>query len=191
MMGETFQVIIADQFTALRDGDRLWFENQGLDPRTLAEIESTTLSDLILRNTDTVNIQDDAFVYYSRHSGVAGGIESENLNAPQLVVGSAGADTLVGGAFDDILVPGVGVQRLTGGAGGDAFVFNTVGITATITDFRPGTDVIEISAGAQRFTDLNIHRDPAGAAVDFAGTHIVLVGVAPNALGPGDLAFDS
>src|SRR5262249_15969309 len=42
-IGETFGKIIADQFTALRDGDRLYFENQGFDPQTLKEIKSTTL----------------------------------------------------------------------------------------------------------------------------------------------------
>ena len=50
-IGQTFGKIIADQFTALRDGDRLYFENQGFDRQTLNDIKSTTLSDIIQRDT--------------------------------------------------------------------------------------------------------------------------------------------
>ena len=55
MVGETFRTIIADQFRRLRDGDRYWFEN---DPYflwnvdMLTELRSTTLADIIRRNTE-------------------------------------------------------------------------------------------------------------------------------------------
>ncbi len=55
MVGETFRAIIADQFRRLRDGDRFWFENDPCflsDPELLAEVRSTTLADIIRRNTD-------------------------------------------------------------------------------------------------------------------------------------------
>src|SRR5262249_15630070 len=61
MVGETFGKIIAMQFEDLRDGDRLWYENQGFDAQTLATIKDTTLSDIIERNTDTDIMQSDAF----------------------------------------------------------------------------------------------------------------------------------
>jgi len=54
--------IIGQQFEALRDGDRLWYLNQGFDQRTVEEIESTTLSSLILANTNTAYMQPDAFI---------------------------------------------------------------------------------------------------------------------------------
>ncbi|TDH59380.1 peroxiredoxin [Dankookia rubra] len=82
-VGETFGVIIADQFARLRDGDRLWWENQGFDAATEEAIRHTTLSDLILRNTDTHYLQDDVFTYYERH---AEGTEAMEPDLPQLLI---------------------------------------------------------------------------------------------------------
>ena len=65
MLGETFQRIIGDQFENLRDGDRLWWQNQGFDAQTTQEIKNTTLSDIILRNTDTSAMQQDACCFGS------------------------------------------------------------------------------------------------------------------------------
>ena len=70
MLGQTFTDIVADQFERLRDGDRFYFENQGFDPPTLADIKSTTLSDIILRDTDTKAMQPDAFVGFD-HEGLS------------------------------------------------------------------------------------------------------------------------
>src|SRR5262245_36316229 len=71
VIGPTFANIIGDQFNALRDGDRYYFENQNFDRQTLNEIKGTTLSDLILRDTDTTAMQSDAFVATAaqRHLG--------------------------------------------------------------------------------------------------------------------------
>jgi peroxidase len=66
LLGETFGKIVADQFQDLRDGDRLWFENQ-LDKATVKEIQHTTLADIILRDTDTTpafGLQKDVFVSF-------------------------------------------------------------------------------------------------------------------------------
>ena len=73
-VGETFQKIIAHQFDVLRSGDRLWFENQGLDAETLAEIKSTKLCEIIERNTLTEHIQDDVFTFSERRGASAGGV---------------------------------------------------------------------------------------------------------------------
>ena len=164
MVGETFQTIIADQFEDLRDGDRLYFENQGFDQRTLARIEQTSLSDIIGRDTDTEHIQEDAFVFVNCHTGTAGGVAAEDLEAPQLVIGSNGIDTLVGGPLEDRLVAGVGHQTLTGDSGGDTFelVSNGRGFgrgshtNATITDFTVDEDSIEIRGNGR----LDYHDPP-------------------------------
>ena len=195
MLGQTFGVIVAQQFSNLRDGDRYWFENQGFDQATLNQIKQTTLSDLILRNTDTLNMQNDAFVYYDRHTGLAGGIAAENPDAHQLIIGSDGVDTLVGGIQGDILVAGAqGLQTLTGGLGADVFVFEKNNTRALITDFRLGQDQIEIqSANHLGFNDVHITRSPNanGATIEFAGNQVTLTGINPNDLRPGDFIFTS
>jgi hypothetical protein len=195
MLGQTFGVIVAQQFANLRDGDRYWFENQGFDRATLNQIKQTTLSDLILRNTDTVNMQDDAFVYYERHTGLAGGIAAENPDAPQLIIGSDGIDTLIGGIANDILVAGSqGLQTLTGGRGADLFIFEKANTSALITDFRVGQDQIEIqSANRLGFNDLHIMRSPNGngTMIEFAGNQVTLTGINLNDLRPGDFIFTS
>ena len=58
-VGETIRTVLADQFERLRDGDRFWYQN---DPDLVdlrGEIESTSLTDLIRRNTDIGDEMDD------------------------------------------------------------------------------------------------------------------------------------
>ena len=197
MIGETFQLIIAMQFEALRDGDRFWFENQGFDARTLGEIKSTTLADTILRNTDTRHIQDDVFVTYTRHTGLAGGVASEDPDARQLVIGSDGQDTLIGGPQGDYLFAGTGTQTLTGLAGADRFVFDIGATRATITDFEAGTDKLVFKHAEAPFA----FGGPNGQGVHIKSSHgntiitvgddwIELIGVRPHQLSKSDFLFD-
>jgi peroxidase len=126
IIGPTFGRIIGDQFT---------------------------LSDLILRDTDTTAMQSDAFVATERHSGTLGGVDPTGEEAAdgmaQLVVGSAGRDTLTGGDLDDTLVAASGHMTMTGGDGADTFVVNLDDIkgrhnTVTITDFDPKVDKLQL-----------------------------------------------
>jgi Ca2+-binding RTX toxin-like protein len=189
MIGSTFGAIIAMQFENLRDGDRFYFENQ-LDARTVNQIEHTTLADIIERDTDTQHMQDDAFVFYNRHSGTAGGVASEDPDAHQLVIGSNGTDTLIGGPQADVLVAGNGHQTMTGNAGADTFVFDKGATSATITDFKPGVDHLEFdSAGRLDFHDVHVRSDHGNTVLDVGADHIVLAGVSPNQLSPHDFIF--
>jgi hypothetical protein len=207
LVGETFQAIIAQQFEALRDGDRFWYENQGFDAKTLDAIQNTTLADVITRDTDTQHIQDDVFTFYERHSGTAGGIEGENPDARQLVVGADGKDTLLGGVQGDYLFAGKGSQTLTGGDGADKFVFGAK-TYATVTDFQVGLDELVFqdlaqgttghayghvknggNAGQLDFGDVHIASNHGNAVVDVGGTHVELVGVTPEQLTQHDFLF--
>lgn len=61
-VGELFQLILKTQFEALRDGDRFWYERE-LSGNELAEVEATTLSDVIKRNTSIdTELQNNVFI---------------------------------------------------------------------------------------------------------------------------------
>lgn len=60
-VGPTVRAIIAETFTRVRDGDRLWYRNGQFTPQQLADIESTRLSDVIRRNTGVERIQGNVF----------------------------------------------------------------------------------------------------------------------------------
>ena len=59
-MGETFTTILVDQFTRLRDGDRFWYQNL-FNGELIQQIEQTTLADIIERNSEVANLQDNVF----------------------------------------------------------------------------------------------------------------------------------
>jgi hypothetical protein len=61
MVGPLFRAILISQFRALRDGDRFWYEKE-LTPAERLQMESTTLTDIIRRNTRIGReLPDDAF----------------------------------------------------------------------------------------------------------------------------------
>jgi hypothetical protein len=60
-LGPTHLAVLRDQFTRLRDGDRFWYRNGGFDAQQLAEIESTHLADILMRNTGVTGLQRNVF----------------------------------------------------------------------------------------------------------------------------------
>ena len=193
IIGSTFGKIIGDQFTALRDGDRYYFENQNFDKQTLSEIKGTTLSDLILRDTDTTAMQSDAFVATERHSGTLGGVDPTGQEAAdgmaQLVVGSPGKDNLTGGDLNDTLVAARGHMTMTGGDGADTFVIGQGRINATITDFQLGVDKLDFeNAGKLDYRHVQVRQDHGNVVVTVGDDHVVLQGVNLHQLHPHDLS---
>ena len=67
-VGELAQTIVADQFERLRDGDRFWYQNV-FSGAALRQIESTSLADVISRNTTIDNLQSDVFFMRAEISG--------------------------------------------------------------------------------------------------------------------------
>ena len=118
-VGETFQTIIGQQFVALREGDRFYYENI-FTPKEISKINNTTLADIIKLNTDTTIIQDNAFSLLNEGTG-----ENDNLKGGlgnDTIIGAAGFDTLTGYAGDDKLQGGLGNDNLDGGDGNDTLV---------------------------------------------------------------------
>ena len=61
LLGETFQAMLVEQFTRLRDCDRFWYESY-LPSETIDELHAMRLSDVIRRNTDIGDeLPDDVF----------------------------------------------------------------------------------------------------------------------------------
>ncbi|NES24473.1 MAG: PEP-CTERM sorting domain-containing protein [Symploca sp. SIO3E6] len=83
IVGELFHTIIADQFTRTRDGDRFFYLNDDYLLSMVPDIGTTTLSDVIRRNSTITNIQDNAFV-------VAKDVPEPSAILSLLVVGSLG-----------------------------------------------------------------------------------------------------
>ena len=62
LVGETFFVILKDQFERLRDGDRFWYQNY-LPPFWVNLVERQSLARIIRRNTRIRGeIQDNVFI---------------------------------------------------------------------------------------------------------------------------------
>ena len=62
-VGPLFQKIMVDQFTRLRDGDRLFYMNSPNRALLPQQVGGTRLSDVIRRNTSLRNIQPNVFVW--------------------------------------------------------------------------------------------------------------------------------
>ncbi len=85
---------------------------------------------------------------------IFGGLGNDILNGDghdDLLFGEAGDDTLSGGWGADSLTGGAGADNLTGGTEADTFVYTAAADSAagattrdTITDFTPGSDVIQL-----------------------------------------------
>jgi hypothetical protein len=62
LMGEGLNTLLTMQFTALRDGDRYYYENDtNFTQDEIDEIKNTKLSEIILRNTSIEVLQDNVF----------------------------------------------------------------------------------------------------------------------------------
>ncbi|MEL6865681.1 MAG: peroxidase family protein, partial [Bacteroidota bacterium] len=88
LFGETMIKIIRNQFTALRDGDRFYFENDPMfSEEDIADIRSTTMRDIVMRNTDITILQKNVFIAMPHDSicpaineiaPLAGSVKTEN-----------------------------------------------------------------------------------------------------------------
>ncbi len=174
-LGETFRMIVRDQFVRIRDGDPFWSQDRGFHPDELEDLWATSLSDVILRNSDVQNLQSNVFLAYERIGGderpntlnggagrdlVIGMAGDDVLNGRggrDEILGGSGDDVLRGKSGDDILRPGVGSDAVYGGAGADTIIFFGA---------QSANDVLRGGTGARDA----IRVDPDGGVVTLAGS---------------------
>ncbi|QDG78931.1 peroxidase family protein [Labrenzia sp. PHM005] len=165
IVGELFATILLDQFLRLRDGDPFWSQGLDLPQAQIDALWSTTLSDVIERNSDIRSLQDDVMLAYDRIGGTngddaltgadgrdlllgnrgndvldgAGGDDQlEGQDGNDTLFGQAGNDVLYGGDGADTLVGGAGSDELDGGRGNDTFVFEGDFGSDTVVRFGAG-----------------------------------------------------
>jgi peroxidase len=118
-------------------------------------------------------------------------VESEDPEARQIVIGSNGNDTLIGGPQGDYLFAGTGKQTMTGNDGADRFLFDFGSTKAKITDFDPGIDMLVFkNASRLDFHDVKIWGDDGNTVVQVGDDRIELTGVRPHELTKHDFLFD-
>jgi peroxidase len=193
MVGPTFQAIIAQQFENLRDGDPNFYLNQGFSPQLMTQIQDTTLSDLIVRDTATTAMQPDAFISTQRH---ASDVASPVPDAPQLVMGVDTDNAVIGGSpgVDNTIVAGLGDnQQLTGGGASDTFVFLGSGHNDTVTNFNPATDMLDFenTMTPMDFSDVSLSAAADGSAIlQVDGNTVQLTGIPMPQVTAGMVEFN-
>jgi len=186
LVGETFRAVLIDQFTRLRDGDPFWSEDRGFSRSELRELWSTTLADVIRRNTDVEVLQDDAFAALRRFVGGEGADALVGSALPNLMAGLGGddflrggssADEMHGGPGDDLLRGNAGADRIFGGSGADRL---NGGAGADALYGGRGPDVFTISASdaiADRISGGHgvdtVSVDPQFGAIHLANTRLM------------------
>lgn len=118
-IGATFQAILVDQFSRIRDGDEFFYLNREFSPEILEIIENTQLSDVIMRSGGVDHVQRDALLASERIGGTERNDRINGDNGRDLIIGFDGNDRLDGKNGDDDLFGGDGNDRLIGGNGND------------------------------------------------------------------------
>ena len=172
MVGELWQTIIAEQFTRLRDGDPLFYQNR-LSEADLIEVEQTSLADIIIRNSEVNALQQAVFEDYQRVAGsdqtdkMQGNDENELLlaqNAKDYVNAGGGNDEVYAGEGDDWAHGEQGDDILRGELGDDRLFGQT------------GSDILHGGAG----DDLLVGGDDHDWLIGGAGQDILHGGNGPD-----------
>jgi peroxidase len=153
-LGETFTKLTVMQFEALRDGDKLYYENHFKNnPLVLAEIENTSLADIIARNSGIDHIYHDAFAAHNRISAsnhLLNGTDQTDLaigsDLADIIRAGLGDDDVYAGKGNDVVFAGGGRDLLWGEDGRDTFVFERNSGRDVIKDFDARYDHLDLTA---------------------------------------------
>ena len=185
-LGQTFSYIVADQFERTRDGDRLFYLNQFKDdPKLLAEINSTTFSDILSRTTGEKHWGADAFLTYNR---IVVSDANSTVHGNQHLLNPNDTNT------NDLFVVTGGTHTLYGDGGKDTFAFDrSTGANMTnakIADFHVASNTLDLTTfGINDYADLVKHSKQMTIDTKVStvisndhGDQIALIGVKLNSL---------
>lgn len=183
-LGDTFAKIVADQFDALRTGDRFYWQNQEFSASMTNLVQGTKLSDILSRNSDTPDLQSSVFVRAERH---ASDVASDEPNDSQLVIGVDTDNAKVsGGLGDDTLFAGKGThQTLFGNGGADVFIFGGQAADDTIADFGKD-DKLDLRGLLDASGTVLEKSEIGGTVLQVGATTLHLTHVTPQALSASD-----
>jgi hypothetical protein len=190
-VGQTFQAIIADQFSRLENGNLYFWMNEGFSPAVQQMISQTTLADIIERNTGTPAEQPNVFIEAQRVA--SNDLASTDPTMPVLVIGvnTPGA-TIAGNTQDNnTIVAGdtISHQILTGGGGNnDVFQFDYSHQHDTITDWN-ATDTLQFQGDFADNATVDVTDFKFGTKISFDGSTITLPGVAASSLTANNFLF--
>ncbi len=106
-----------------------------------------------------------------------------------LLFGQLGTDTLRGGEGDDILMDGAGNDNLYGGAGADIFIISADDAWNRIFDFEPGIDRIDLTSWGRIYSTqaLTIRKFNTGyVTISYGQESVTVYGAAGVVLSTGD-----
>lgn len=198
-LGETGTLLIAMQFENVRDGDQFYFENRFADnPKLLAEIKSTTMADILERNTDIDHLYHDAFLSHQR---IAGEGDINGTDSRDLIVGSDwndkiwggyGDDDIYGGKGGDVIWAGGGNDLIWGGGGKNIFVFEEYSGYDTIYEFSKKYDKLDLTAlGIDSWRDVKkISEKTSDGLVLHVDDHSTITLVGVKSLSKKNFIFD-
>jgi peroxidase len=210
-LGQTFTMLTVMQFENVRDGDQLFYENRlAGDPDLLAMIESTSLADILERNSDIDHVYHDGFAAHNRIAAVGGALEGTEQK--DLAIGSdwkdvihtygddddiyagKGKDTVYAGAGNDIVNGEEGNDKMYGEDGYDTFVFDKNSGKDKVMDFDVTEDKIDVSsyhfASVGEVQDA-MHNTHAGVIIELDHDNSVqLMGVKAHDLSSSNFILD-
>lgn len=167
-VGPLVQRILADQFSRLRDGDRFWYQ-RSLAGKELQDVQNTTLADVIRRNTNLTNVQQNVFVFKvevsgrvvndANRDGVPGRNE-QGLKGRTVELVDAESQEVVATATTDA----AGRYRFNVESGLSLGEFTIREVTPTgWTETAGPKQTIKLTRGDQNFTEVNFGQAKAAA----------------------------
>jgi hypothetical protein len=126
---------------------------------------------IIIPHFSTKDVNADMFVFEAASN-------ERDTAVIEIELGTDQDDTLIFGAGNQMIDPGLGFDVVTGGEGQDTFVFGATSGHDFIIDFKAGEDLIQISAdlatGFDHLLDTAaIYQDGGATQIEFAGGQMV------------------